>query len=180
MNPEPRARLTGVVYLLYFVTAVPAQILISHKLVVFGQTLNVLSFVFYIAVTLRFYSLFKPVNRDLSLVAAMCSLTGSAVGLLNLAHRALPIHPLWFFGPYCLLLGVLILRSIFLPRFLGVLLALAGLGWIAFLWPPIEHHLSVPIEATGVLAEASLMLWLLSKGVDVARWQRQSAASAAG
>jgi hypothetical protein len=175
MNPQPRARLTGAVYLLYFLTAVLGQILLSHKLTVVGQTLNVLSFVLYTAVSLLFYFLFKPASRNLSLLAAICGLTGSVVGLLNLTHRASQIHPLWFFGPYCLLLGILILRSTFLPHLLGWFLTLAGLGWLAYLYPPIAHHLAVPIEVTGFLAEAALMLWLLIKGVDRPRWNQQSA-----
>src|SRR6266540_4379122 len=47
-----------------------------------------------------------------------------------------------FFGFYCLLIGYLILRSAFLPRALGVLMAIAGLGWLTFLSPPLATSLS--------------------------------------
>lgn len=62
----------------------------------------------------------------------------------------------------------------FLPRPLGWLMALAGLGWLAFLSPPIAKHLSLYIEILGVLAEVSLMLWLLVMGVNVPRWKEQA------
>jgi hypothetical protein len=53
-------------------------------------------------------------------------------------------------------------------------MVLAGLGWLAFLSPPVQQHLSLLIEGLGVLAEASLMLWLLVMGVDVERWREQA------
>jgi len=76
------------------------------------------------------------------------------------------------------LIGCLILRSTFLPRFLGVLMALAGLGWMLFLSPPLANNLARYILPLGFVAEFLLMLWLLVKGVNVERWQEQ--ASAAG
>ena len=77
-----------------------------------------------------------------------------------------------------LLIGYLIFRSTFLPRILGALMALSGLGWLTFLSPPLANHLFTYIAAIGILAEALLMLWLLVKGVNEQRWQER--ASAAG
>ena len=74
--------------------------------------------------------------------------------------------------------GYLIFRSTFLPRILGVLVAFAGLGWLTFLSPPLANYLSPYIQMLGVLAEGSLMLWLLVIGVNAQRWKDQ--ASAAG
>jgi hypothetical protein len=82
-----------------------------------------------------------------------------------------------FFGPYCLLIGYLVFRSTFLPRFLGVPMALAGVGWLVFLLPAGEHYLSLYIEILGILAEASLMLWLIVMGVNVQRWKAQAGAA---
>lgn len=83
-----------------------------------------------------------------------------------------------FFGFYCLLIGYLIFRSAFLPRILGVLMAIAGLDWLTFLSPPLAKYLSPYIVALGLLGEGSLCLWLLVIGVNVQRWKEQ--ASAAG
>jgi uncharacterized protein DUF4386 len=128
-------------------------------------------------VTLLFYYLFKPVNKGLSSLAAFFSLVGCAndvLGLLNLAPYK--INSLVFFGPYCILLGYLIFRSTFLPRILGVLMAFAGLGWLVFL-SPFANHLSTYLKVLGFLAEMSLMLWLIVKGVNVQRWKDRASAA---
>jgi hypothetical protein len=168
--------MTGVVYLFYFLTAVLAQLFVGRKMVGYGDAVNVIAFAFYIVLTLLFYSMFKPVSRSLSLLAAFFSLVGCAVGLLGLFPRtSLPVSPLWFFGPYCLLIGALIIRSTFLPKLIGWLMVAAGLGWLAILSPPIARYSSLYIEFIGIVAEASLTLWLLVKGVDEGRWKQQAA-----
>jgi hypothetical protein len=172
----PRARITGIVYLLYFLAAVLGQTLASRKLVVYGVAFNIIANAFYVALTLLFYELFKPVNKGVSLVAALFSLVGCAIATLDLFHLAPSrMSPLLFFGPYCLLLGYLILRSTFLPRILGVLMMLAGLGWLIVLLPRLPLFMSRYIEGLGILAEGLLMLWLLVRGVNVSRWREQAA-----
>jgi hypothetical protein len=173
-SPRPRARLTGVVYLLYFLTAISAEVFIGRGRLVLYDAGNLISHAFYIALTVLFFYLFKPVNRSLSLLAALFSLAGCANDVRDLFH--LPprnINSLIFFGPYCLLLGYLILRSIFLPRILGVLMMFAGLGWLIFM-SPLANHLSTYLKVLGFLAELSLCLWLLVMGVNVQRWEEQA------
>ena len=170
--PRPQARMTGVVYLFYFLAAVcggfflkglvvdgdaaaTANNLLAHQaLFRLGLATGLIATACYIAVAALFYSLFKPVNRSLSLIAAFFSLVGCAVtafgSLFQLAPlvvlggaqylsvfnveqlRALALMSLQLntetaniclllFGFYDLLIGYLIFRSVFLPRFLGVL-----------------------------------------------------------
>jgi Domain of unknown function (DUF4386) len=83
-----------------------------------------------------------------------------------------------FFGFFCVLTGYLIFRSTFLPRILGVLLAIDGLGWVTYVAPPLATHLFPFIAAASALAEIPLQLWLIVVGVNVQRWKKQ--ASAAG
>ena|ERR1700733_10344194 len=176
--PLPRARMTGALYLLYFLTAILAGVLVGRGLPVSGNVTNVIATVCYLVVTLLFYGLFKPVSSSLSLLAALFSFAGCVVMALGLFHLASsPISPLLFFGPFCLLIGYLILRSSFLPRVLGVLMAVAGLSWLAFLLPAVPHYLSIIIEVFGFLAELSLCLWLLVMGVNVERWKQQASAA---
>jgi hypothetical protein len=170
-SPRLKARIAGVFYLLTFLTGAVA-LFVRGRL---GFAAGLVAGACYIAVTLLFYYIFKPVNRSLSLLAALVSLLGCAVGPLSLfVHAASHISPLVFFGFYCLLIGYLIFRSTFLPRILGALMAFAGLGWLTFLSPSLANHLSPYIFAPGMLGEGALTLWLLVKGVNAQRWQEQA------
>ena len=227
-SPRPRARITSVVYLLYFLTVMSADyfvkglvvagdaaatahnILAHESLFRAGFAINLVATALYVAVTVLFYNLFKPVNRSLSLLAVSFSVVGCAIQaasyvfylapfillggaqylsvfkveqlqalalmLLKLRSQAEQID-LVFFGFFDLLIGCLILKSTFLPRILGVLMALAGLGWLIFLFPPLANNLSRYILPLGFLAELCLMLWLVVKGVDVQRWREQAGAA---
>ncbi len=225
---RPSARITGAVYLLYFLTAILGEFLLKglvvdgdatatatnilahQSLYRLGLATGLIATACYIAVTALFYGLFKPVSRSLSLLAAFFSLVGCAIlafaSLFQLAPlvvlggsqylsvfkveqlRALALMFLElntqannicvvFFGVYCLLIGYLTFKSAFLPRILGVLMALAGLGWLTFLSPPLANHLSPYNLVLGFVAELALMLWLLVKGVNVQRWQEQASAA---
>jgi hypothetical protein len=172
-SPRLKARIAGVFYLLTFLTG-GAAFFVRGRL---GSAAGLIAGACYIAVTLLFYYLFKPVNRSLSLLAASVSLVGCTIGPLSLfVHAASHISPLVFFGLYCLLIGYLIFRSAFLPRILGVLMAFAGLGWLTFVSPPLANHLSPYIFAPGLLGEGSLTLWLLVMGVNAERWKEQASA----
>jgi hypothetical protein len=94
---------------------------------------------------------------------------------LNLYVQAYNIG-LAFFGFYCLLIGYLTFRSTFLPRILGVLMMLGGLGWLTFLSPPLVDFLRPYNVAPGVLGEGALTLWLLLAGVNAEKWDEQGRA----
>jgi hypothetical protein len=83
-----------------------------------------------------------------------------------------------FFACYCLLIGVLILRSSFLPRFLGFGMLFAAAGWITFLWPPLVRAWYPFVLLPGIIGEGMLTLWLLAFGVDSARWNERAAVPA--
>jgi hypothetical protein len=147
------------------------------------------------AVALLLYNLLRPVSRNLSFLAAAFRLIFVAVmatnslnyfGFFDLFGTArsstafnsgygIALVP---FGIHCLVTGYLIFRSRFLPRLIGILLALAGLGYLAFLWPPLGQRLFVPyILVLALVGEGSLTLWLIFIGVTAERWtQRASAA----
>jgi hypothetical protein len=175
-SPGVTARLAGVFYLLTFVAGVLSLQLRGSL----GFAALLVSTLSYLPVTILFYILFKPVSTSLSLVAAVFSLAGCAISVLSQFHLiATSINPLAFFGVYCLLIGYLILKSTFLPRFLGVLMGIGGLGWLTFA-SPLANHLIPYNMAPGILAELSLTVWLLVKGVDIQRWKDQATAAATG
>lgn len=171
-----RARATGFVYLVYFLAAIAGQAQVSRGLELPGKITNAVSVLLYIVLGIMLYRLFRPVAATLSLVAALLNFAGSAAMLVALSNSGkTAISPLLFFGMYCLLIGVLILRSTFLPPALGFLTAAAGLGWFIFVTPLHIHVLTVSIEVLGFTAEAALMLWLLVKGVEEQKWVAEAA-----
>ena len=229
-SPRARARVTGLVYLLYFVTAVASALIppqiggpvplptnadsfansvtsntSSYEI---GSAVSLISTVLYVALGGLFYLLLKPVSRTLALLMLIITLAESVItaigNLFQLAPLAvlngssylnafdpkqqhaialLFLHlstqagdvALVFAGPFELLLGYLIYRSGFLPKLIGVLVALAGLAWLTFLYPPLSTFLTTEVEVVGFVAELVLMLWLLIRGVDNERWNQLAA-----
>lgn len=79
-----------------------------------------------------------------------------------------------YFGAGSILLGYLIFRSGYLPRIVGALMAISGVGFITrtFLWVLAPAYASPIILAPAALAALALTVALL-KGVDVRKWQEQ-------
>lgn len=74
-----------------------------------------------------------------------------------------------FFGLWCALSGYLIAQSNFLPRILGWLLMLDGIGWMLFVAPPIGNYLFPVIAVFCGLAELPLP-WFFIFGFKSQRW----------
>jgi len=174
-SPRSKARIAGIFYLLTILTG-------SFALLFHGSLRSAMllcSTGCYIAVTVLFYWLFRPVNRAISAIAAVFSLIGCALSIFDLfLPGSIRLSPLVLFGCYCVGIGYLILRSTFLPRILGVLMALGGLGWLTFLSPALSHQLSPYNMAPGILGETALTVWLLAVGVNARRWNEQASAAA--
>jgi hypothetical protein len=87
-----------------------------------------------------------------------------------------------YFGFQILSVGYLIARSRFVPRAIGVLLVLGGVGFLItsvtnFVSPVLGDRLAPVLLPIVLLGEGSLALWLLLKGVDVEQWQATIARS---
>jgi hypothetical protein len=87
-----------------------------------------------------------------------------------------------FYGIDIICVAYLVLRSTFLPRAIGVLLAIDALAYLAdgfanMLAPGFAAHLVPWIGLPTIIAEGSLCLWLLVAGVDVERWKEQASAA---
>lgn len=83
-----------------------------------------------------------------------------------------------FFGCFCLVIGYLIMRSRFFPRFVGGMLAIEGVAYLLnsfghFISPPFGDRV-FPFLLVAGLAELSFCLTLLIAGVNEARWREQA------
>jgi hypothetical protein len=84
-----------------------------------------------------------------------------------------------FFGFDIICLAYLVLKSTFMPRAVGFLLAIDGVAYLVygfadFLSPEFAAHLVPLAELATILGEGSLCLWLLIAGVNVERWKKQA------
>jgi hypothetical protein len=84
-----------------------------------------------------------------------------------------------FFGLWCVLTGYLMVRSTFLPRVLGGLLMIDGLGWTLYVWPPLAIFLFPVIAVASGIAELPLQFWLIVFGANSKRWFEQATAAKA-
>jgi hypothetical protein len=82
-----------------------------------------------------------------------------------------------FFGVECVILGTLIYRSGYMPRSIGILMQVAGVCYVInslalLVSPPLSSRLFPAILIPSFIAELSLALWLLVKGVRTEAWDR--------
>ncbi len=223
------ARIAGALFLLTIVAGgfgefyVPSKLIVSGDAAATAKNIRAYDWLFRagfasylveavcdIALTLIFYTLLRPVRKELALLAAFFGLVSTALfavaelfyfaaslilggagylktfspdQLNTLALLSLKLYGygggifMVFYGVASMIRGYLIFRSGYLPRFLGVLLALAGLGFVtrnfALVLAPAyaSDLLLLPMS----IAALSLTVWFLAKGVDVAKWEARAA-----
>jgi hypothetical protein len=93
-------------------------------------------------------------------------------GLFADTHAAGYLIAQMFFGLWLLPLGYLVVRSGYVPKVLGVLLAAGGVGYLVdlfarFLAPGVAERISSFVLAPAVVGEVSFVAWLLVKSVRV-------------
>ena len=99
----------------------------------------------------------------------------------DLSHVDYAIHTV-FFGFDIICLAYLVLKSTFLPRAIGVLLAVDGLAYLVYSFtnlvaPGLADDLVPWIQFPALLGEGALCLWLLVVGVNVERWTQWTRAT---
>lgn len=130
-----------------------------------GCTIKTLSRLFYIAPLLVLGD-----SNYLNVFNAK-QLQSLALLLLNINDQGTGIA-VSFFGVSTFLNGILIFQSNFLPRILGILSMLGGLGWLTFIYPSLGNQLFLFIMPVALLGSLLQIIWLLTKGVNVEQWQK--------
>ena len=177
------------------------NILASETLFRAGFAADLIVFLADIALAILLYRIFRPISRTLSMLAAAFRLTQTAIIALNLlnmftallilrdggseslaltfldAHKYGYLLGLTFFGVSTSIIGYLAYRSNRFPKSLGVLLGIAGLGYLAdsfsfFLIPGYDGSASAIVLAPAVIAELWLALWLLLSRTGLRRRER--------
>ncbi len=218
------ARLTGIGYLIIFITGIFSNFFVLETLVVTGDAaatagnilgntslfrLGLASFVIMVVIDIllawSLYIILRPVHRSLSLLAAWLRLVNGAVFGIALFHLQGVLHLLggseylsafpsgqlharvllamdsfnqtWliglvFFGFHLSLLGLLIYRSGYIPRVIGILLMVAAAGYLIdsfanFLlanYTDYKDIFMMIVVIPGVVGELSFTFWLIIKG----------------
>ena len=119
-----------------------------------------------------FLSLFEKPQRE-----------ALAMLFLNLHFQGLVVDEI-FWGLWLFPLAALVYRSRFLPRFLGVWLALAGFAWVILsltgVLSPQSYDKVYTLTQPAVFGEIAFMLWLVIKGVRPPALGATASSSAAG
>lgn len=185
--------------------ATAKNILASEQMYRFGFVADLVCILCGIFLSIILYILFKPVNKNLSLLAFVFSIIATAVMAVNLLNQLAPLlllHnssyqetfsieqletlslfflnfqsqgyniSLFLFAFYFPIIGYLIYKSDFLPRILGIIYTLAGVGYLInslawFLFPHIAAYLFPYVLLPAFIGEISMSLWLIFKGVKV-------------
>ena len=87
-----------------------------------------------------------------------------------------------FFAGYGLAIGYLVFKSGFLPRVMGVLLAVGAACYLTYgvsdiVVPGFASHLVPYIQLPSLVGEGSFCLWLLIVGVNLERWRQHASAA---
>jgi Domain of unknown function (DUF4386) len=158
----------------------------SEALFRWGIASLILVAVLDIIVAAALLRLFEPVNRSVSIAAAWFRVAYAAVYLVAIiqlvvalgllcepeqALRAIGAYgTIWLvglilFGVHLLLIGYLAYRSGFMAKVFGILLVIAGLGYIADGFVAVlMPGPSISIGQFTFVGEVALMLWLLIRG----------------
>src|SRR4029077_18689175 len=88
----------------------------------------------------------------------------------------------WYSSAFIASYWVILFRSTFFPRILGLLLAIGGIGYIFNIFasvipPAIGAHPFPYIMLPAGIAEIGLTLWLIIVGVSVPKWKAQASAA---
>jgi hypothetical protein len=102
---------------------------------------------------------------------AASQLQAQAMLFLDMRQNGIVVAQV-FWGLWLLPLGLLVFRSGFLPRLIGVLLVIAGAAYVIDSGTLLLFPGHATISQFTFVGEVLLPLWLLIKGVNVERWQQ--------
>jgi hypothetical protein len=176
MSSQRLARLTGILYAVNFAIGITAMVLARQGPSAAADAMNLAGAVEYALVVVLIGRLFQGAGAALSWSVAAIGLAGCITGLAGALHLfGSTATALAVFGLYCLALGALVLRSRLMPRAIGLLLMLGGLGWLTYADLPLARSLQPYNIALGIIGELIFTLWLLAAGLRAETHVEESA-----
>ncbi|HEY3611692.1 MAG TPA: DUF4386 domain-containing protein [Pseudonocardiaceae bacterium] len=173
-------------HLLVTVTNVPMAVLFYELFKVVNRRLALLDVFFTLVATAieaagllnQFVPLVLLGNGSYTTAVATAPLQSLAHLPGDLSAIDYDIHTV-FYGFDFLCVAYLVYRSTFLPRAIGVLLAIDGLAYLIHsftdvLTPGFAAHLVPWIALPPAVCEGSFCLWLIVVGVNARRWQQRA------
>lgn len=158
--------------MIYFVLLWPA----GKELTLLATFLRVTGGAVQAVAVLNLLGALSPLTNPAARKAFTADQLNAMAGMALKAHGLGFTLALLFTGACFLFHGQLIYRSGFLPRILGRMIQLGGACYLInsfgfFLAPAFARMLFPAILLPAFVAELSLSLWLLIKGVNVTRWK---------
>jgi hypothetical protein len=151
---------------------------VSQQLVLLAVLFNVVSLAVE-SISKLFLLVVMPILRNADYLRAFEPQQVQILASLALESHDIAFNiALIFFAFTCLVNGYLIFISGYLPKLIGVLMQLAGLSYLtacfAALFAPTFADLIIPaVLIPPLIGELSLCLWLLVKGVNIAKWKER-------
>jgi len=170
MSSQRLARITGLLYALNIAIGISA-IMLTRQDKALADTVNLAGAAEYAVVVVLLGRLFGPAARGLSWLVAAIGLAACAISaamILKMPLLPADVNPVVVFGPYCIGLGAVIVRTGLMPRVLGLLLVVAGFSWLTFAMPGFARQIAPWNTAAGAVPELLLTLYLLTFGIRAA------------
>jgi len=156
------ARVTGILYGFNFVLGITAMMWTREGYTLAGDRMTIAGALEYAVVVVLLGRLFENIGPLTSWTVAAVGLAGCTTGIAGALHIfGSTAAALAVFGFYCIGLGTLVLRSAEMPRAIGVLLMLGGIGWLTYADLPLARSLQPYNMACGIIAELIFALWLI-------------------
>ena len=82
------------------------------------------------------------------------------------------------FGPSTFLIGWLMMKSTFFPKWLGFLAVVGGIAWSTFYWPSLGRSLFNISSLIALIGAIATIGWLIVVGVNEEKWRERAEAQA--
>jgi hypothetical protein len=162
----------GLVLVMYQLTKV-----VNKDLAMLAAFFNLAATTIQTVYILQLVEALFPIGTSSYLLAFTPEQLGAMISLSMKSHVFGFGIALLMFGPYFLITGYLIYKSNYLPKFIGVLYNISGMGYLVnsfmlILAPQLSGIVFMIIVLPVLTGELSLALRLLMKGVNEVEWKK--------